>query len=1196
MIADNFNLKILIIEDNQGDYLLIKEYIEENFKPEILHASTFNEGQAFLANEQYIDIVLLDLSLPDHQGEKLIYDVASLSNSTPIIVLTGNSEKEFALQAISLGVSDYLLKDEISGSLIQKSILYSLERNKLLNETKQNEEKYKSLFHLSPQPMWVYDLESLMFLDVNEAATRHYGYSSEEFLEKSLRDIRPKEDIEALEKAVALSKNKEKYFFEGHFRHVKKNGELIYVQVNSNIITYEGKKAEIVLITDVTEKLKSEEALKLSESRFKALIQEGADLITVIDENGIVTYQSPSNSSSLSLDPKRLEGKNIYKLVKKNTSPEDLKYIDQALKDIFHLKQVSPEPYRMKWVDGKWHWFQTILTNLLDEPSVNGIVINSRDITENYEKEHLLKISNERYEIVSKATSDTIWDWNLENDDFFWNKGIKVIYGYDDNQIEHTSKWWYNRIHPVDRKRVSEKLDNHFQKRILNWTDEYQFRCADGRYKVVLDRGYLVIDEATGKPIRMLGAMQDITKQKEEEHRLKLLESVITNASDSVMITEAEPIDDPLGPKILYVNEAFTRMTGYSKEEVIGQTPRLLQGEETDKKQLEKLKKSLKAWKPCEIEVINYKKNGEKFWINISIAPVADSTGWFTHWISIERDITEKKKQEELIIYQSKLQAIITEVTNLLTANDDWITSLKNSFQLIGETVKVDRVYLFENSFDEKTNEEVTSQRIEWTSENAEPQINNPDLQNIPVSILHDFLIPIRKNKAFCEIVDQLNEGPVKTSLITQQIKSIIVFPLWNNNMLRGFIGFDDCNKERIWTEDEKFFLQTLTTNISNVLERKLKRQEIIRKNIELEKILNELRHQKFALDQHSIVAVTDVKGTIKYVNDQFCTISQYSKNELIENNHRILNSGYHPKSFFEDMYKTISKGQVWHGEIRNKAKDGSFYWVDTTIVPFMEPDSKKPKQYIAIRTDITEKKKQSIERELLISELSQNNRDLRQFSFITSHNLRAPLSNLVGLLDMLGEKKIEDPELNMLLKGFDKSTRMLNETVNDLVKILIIKENPSIEKVWIDLDKQWKKAATSLANISNSKDIIFNVDFSKAPDVFFNKVYLESILSNLLSNAMKYRSNDRKLIINVVTNHDGDSLYLSFEDNGLGIDLNLYKDRIFGLYQRFHFHAESKGIGLYLIRSQMEALGGEIQVESTVNVGTKFTLTFKKH
>ena len=489
-----------------------------------------------------------------------------------------------------------------------------------------------------------------------------------------------------------------------------------------------------------------------------------------------------------------------------------------------------------------------------------------------------IKESNEKYNIVAKATSDTIWDWKIQDNSISWNKGIESVFGYSPEDVGKNSDWWFDKIHPEDSIKMSIKLYAFIEQKTENWQDQYRFRCADNTYKYVLDRGFLLKDD-NGKAIRMIGAIQDITKQKEEEQRLKLLETVITQSKDSIIITEPDSENSGI-PKIIYTNPAFTSMSGYESEEILGKTPEIFQGPNSDEKEYIKLINAIKEKKECLVEIISYKKSNEEYFVRFSMIPIYNSENQVSHWISIQRDVTEEKNQEK--------------------------------------------------------------------------------------------------------------------------------------------------------------------------------------------------------------------------------------------------------------------------------------------------------------------------EKEQLIRELTQNNKDLKQFSYITSHNLRAPLSNLIGLLNLIEDTLNDNQELKELISGFSKSTHLLNETINDLAKVMIIKDNPSIQKEEILLNGIFENVFCQLNSQIELYKPIIKLDFEKAATLYVNKAYIESILMNLLTNSIKYKSENRKLKISIASSQVNDTVVLTFKDNGIGIDLERNKDKVFGLYQRFHNYPDSKGLGLYLVKSQVETMGGTIDIESEVNKGTIFTLIFK--
>jgi len=233
-------------------------------------------------------------------------------------------------------------------------------------------------------------------------------------------------------------------------------------------------------------------------------------------------------------------------------------------------------------------------------------------------------------------------------------------------------------------------------------------------------------------------------------------------------------------------------------------------------------------------------------------------------------------------------------------------------------------------------------------------------------------------------------------------------------------------------------------------------------------------------------------------------------------------------------------------------------------------------------------------ERDQLIEDLTSRNQDLNQFAYITSHNLRAPLSNLIGLIDILNYELLDEYN-KTIVDMFKDSAQKLNETIYDLTQMLSIKSNKDVKIESVSVSRIFKKVCTSFTKQIHTMGIYIHTDF-RCEMIPFNKSYLESVLTNLMSNAIKYCSENRALRIEVVTfpDENGD-IIMTFKDNGMGIDLLKHKDRIFGLNERFHNHVNGSGVGLFITKTQITSLGGEISVESEVDKGSTFRVTIKK-
>jgi PAS domain S-box-containing protein len=366
-----------------------------------------------------------------------------------------------------------------------------------------------------------------------------------------------------------------------------------------------------------------------------------------------------------------------------------------------------------------------------------------------------------------------------------------------------------------------------------------------------------------------------------------------------------------------------------------------------------------------------------------------------------------------------------------------------------------------------------------------------------------------------------------------------------------------------------------------------------------LERSLKDLADIKFALDQSTIVAITDQRGIISYVNDQFCRISKYSGEELLGQDHRIINSGFHSKEFIRDLWATIASGQVWKGELRNRAKDGSIYWVDTTIVPFLNSDG-KPYQYVAIRHDITQQKAAE---EQVLQQAAELQR-AAQLSFVgelaagLAHEIKNPLAGIQGAVDILIRRRDKnDPEREVL-----EGMRHEVERIDNTVRALLDRARPRLKSVRSTSLSQIVGRAVNLARgqVANAAadGRVISVDFAPPKDALtipIDPAQIEDAVLNLIINAIESADSNGQVKIlvarsenNRAEDYEGAEAVIEVSDNGRGIseeDLN----RIFNPF--FTTRPGGTGLGLPAVRRIVRAHGGRVEVKSSPGEGSTFTI-----
>ncbi|MCM4168554.1 Adaptive-response sensory-kinase SasA [Arenibacter antarcticus] len=336
------------------------------------------------------------------------------------------------------------------------------------------------------------------------------------------------------------------------------------------------------------------------------------------------------------------------------------------------------------------------------------------------------------------------------------------------------------------------------------------------------------------------------------------------------------------------------------------------------------------------------------------------------------------------------------------------------------------------------------------------------------------------------------------------------------------------------------------------------------------------------------LLCIAGYDGYFRRVNPAFRKLLGYSEEELFSK----LISDFIYKgdqsitaSYRENLKKAVP---LINYENRFITKSGELIWLQWTSIPL--PD----KQLIyAIAKNITHKKKLEEERNNHIVQLEEINKDLKQLSYTTSHDLRAPVNNLLTLFSFLDLSKIKDPDVLETLGYMKMATEGLHQSMDKYVDLLSLNDTLKVEMEEVEFESTFKQVRHSIESLVGNSNVKIEMDFSALPKVLFKKNYLESIFLNLLTNSIKYARPEVLPLIQVTTSVTNGVKQLIFEDNGLGFDMEKIGDRIFGLNQKFHGNADSKGVGLYLVYNHVTNLGGTITVSSEINKGATFIITF---
>ncbi len=937
---------------------------------------------------------------------------------------------------------------------------------------------------------------------------------------------------------------------------VNTKGEVIWVRSICQIESVNGKSVRLYgLMQDINNRKLSQLALKKANAELNAIFNTKAI--------GIITTDLDHNINKFNPGAEILTGYSASEVIGKETprlfhlTPE----LDAFKADIAKRYGKDEEGFDAQLEMSKYNDFdmrewnylrkdgsllpvQSTLTSIKDEEGNHiGNLGVSTDITEKKITENELIRKNQLLNFAEEITLMGNWQWDTVADCVRWSDSLYKIFQLDETIRELSFQTYFDFVHPDDRDIVTAYFNNiEHDKRLNVFT--HRIIAGDGKEKYIELLGEVIIDE-NGDIVEMIGTCQDISASKAAEKKLyeahTQLKAIFNSGPIAIMSSDNNGI-------LNHFNSGAEILLGYKAEEVLGiKEPEIFHiEEELENFRIDiakKYNKDLEGFDPyLEIAKNNAfdtrewtfrRKDGSTFPVELTLTAIKNSEGEKIGFLGVSTDISERKKAELEIIRKNQLLSFAEKITMMGNWKWDLITNTvvwsANLYNIFG--VEGGTAISYDTYFSFVHNND---------KEKVTAYVENSINDKSDVDLMHRI---------------KLRDGTVKTIQLLAEVV------LDSKGDVVEMIGTcQDVTAQRMAENKFRGLLESAP----------------------------------------DAMVIVNAERNIQLVNKQAEKLFGYTAEELINKPVEILIPKHfseehvlHRDGFFDNpSVKTMGGTEK---ELFARNKDGLEIPIQISLSPLQTEEGLLISA--AIR-DITIQKSAKLkiinaknDLEKLAQKLIIQNTQLADFAQITSHNLRAPVSNLNALLGFYNDS--DEEEKAILVKKFQMVTNHLTTTLNTLVEAIKVRSDHEKEREDIKFDDVLKSTTEILAGEIIETKAIIKTDFSKVPIINYNKIYLESIFLNLLSNTLRYRSKDRIPEIYIESAINNSQVVLKISDNGLGINLDRHGHKIFGLNQVFHRHPDAKGIGLYMTKTQIEAMGGTIAVSSKVNEGTTFTIQF---